>query len=1111
MARPIRRLAAIVLALGMAATLFLAAGAPASARPDPSNTTRSGAPAADGSQDESGSAIAGVTKLADPDTSSTWRDFLGAGEQDGSYSTANAGRIWVDGSVYSDEASADAAGMAAGSFKDPENDFLVSISAIAQAASIHQQDGGGHDVVFVVSLNGVLGSMTYAERPYADYVVSALNSAIGRLMAENDAGAKPTRVAVIGYSSETTVLMPLATYRPAADGTYLSYDALERAVNVTANVADGSAAATADARLRSGSYLQRGIYLAGDMLSRAGSADAQGRSPELIVMGVENPPMANTDIERPPAYTGNPEGFLGPLPNAHETGYGTDSMFATMLTMRLVQQRVDDAYAQGGDQLTIYTTGIDTTDAVAYLLDTAEGQAARDLTATVGGSPVDLKENLAQAARAYAQATGQDDPTVTLELFGSGSSGIEAEPVELPAIKGILDEGDPATLSCVHRYYSSRSASAVNWAFASALDEMFDVRYTSPVDADGALAGGARIEAHSTVGTGMEVASIAGVQYGDTLLTGSLAAQAIEISLKGPDDLSGATHEFDYLIKSINERYHLGYDAYNLFYEAMEDGQVSYDQASGAFSNRVSWYIDANHRMVAGSNGLPYRFASQREIDAVTTGTADAQAQQSIEQARAAGARAVCETYLYIGNLPNFYTGGDVALYDFYIAVETDLDTRSQAVYLSIPSDAVPALRTDVTLRANGDASMSIDGAQGLSPLRFVFEVAPRKEIHDAIERVRSGEATTRGDVEAALGAAGYEDATGSLAATALLVEGAGSGAQAKTIVTGAAASGNSAYVLAQDQPLYTVASGAQPSSGTLPDPSDLTPLTRAPRAGETLYYMTTAYRATFADGSGTAPAEAYSAVHPYQVAEEENPSWHIGDDGSYELDAGTPASSSETATVQTAKTANATGTATYSQSLTGARTDGRLVLSAALGNNGSYRFETEQKEPEPGEPGTEDPDPEEPETPGPEEPGTEDPDPDTPETPDPEEPGTDDPDPETPDPETPDPEEPDPEEPETPDPEEPESPDPEGPDDPDPSTPLDPDEGTGSDPGDQPPSTETGTGTGSSAHDDEDAPGTSETLAGTGDSSGSALAAMLGIAGVTACAAGIVLHLRRK
>ena len=156
-------------------------------------------------------------------------------------------------------------------------------------------------------------------------------------------------------------------------------------------------------------------------------------------------------------------------------------------------------------------------------------------------------------------------------------------------------------------------------------------------------------------------------------------------------------------------------------------------------------------------------------------------------------------------------------------------------------------------------------------------------------------------------------------------------------------------------------------------------PLTRAPQAGETLYYMTTAYRAIFSGSDGTAKAEAFDAVHPYQVAEEEHPSWHVGDDGRYELTKGTPASSSSSAVVTTAKATNATGTASYSQSLTGLQTDGRLVLSAALGNNGSYRFEEEQQEPEPGEPGTEDPDPEEPGKPDPEDPS----DPSTPADPD--------------------------------------------------------------------------------------------------------------------------------
>ena len=519
MTRITRRLETAVLAFLMLGTLLLVTCAPALALPAPSGEEPVAPASTDGSPDGSGPAVTGVDKIADPDSSSSWTDFLG-GENDGSYSTANAGRIWVDASAYAGEEAASAAGIADGSFHDPENGFLVSISAIAQTASIHQQDGGGHDVVFVVSMNSVLGSMVYAERPYADYVVSALNSAIGRLMAENEGGAEPTRVAVVGYSSETTVLMPLAAYEPAPDGAYLDYDETSRTVDVTARMAgasaSGSASTTASASLGGGSYLQRGIYLAGDMLSHAGSAGATNRSPELVIMGVENPPMASTNVENPPAYTGGSTGFLGPLPNTRETGYGTDSMLATMLTMRSVQQRVNAAYAPGGSRLAIYTTGIDTTDAVAYLLDTAEGQAERELTATVGGRTVDLKENLAQATRSYAQAAEQGTGTVSLDLYGSGRTGIVAESVELPVVAGLLDEDDPANVSCVDRYYSSRSASAVGWAFASALDEIFDVHYTSPVDADDAIAGGSRIEAHSAVGAGMEVSSVAGVQYGDS-------------------------------------------------------------------------------------------------------------------------------------------------------------------------------------------------------------------------------------------------------------------------------------------------------------------------------------------------------------------------------------------------------------------------------------------------------------------------------------------------------------------------------------------------------------------------------------------------------------------
>lgn len=917
---------------------------------------------------EHNSAVTNVEKVTDPDTSAGWRTFFGINENNPVYSTDKAGRIWVDASVYASNEDAAAAGVAA-QMDDPQNDFLISISAIAQTAAIHEQDGTGRDVVFVVSLNSVLGSTTYAGQSQASYVIEALNNAIGRLMEQNTGNDAPaTRVAVIGYSSAVTTLMPLDEYESDASGAFLAYDSSTKTVSVTATPAQAQTA-TKSTDLGSGAYLQRAIYEAGEMLVSAGNADAEDRSPEIIVMGADTPPMANMQVDEPSVYTGDASGFVGPLPGTRESGYGTDALFATMLTMRLAQQRVDAAYANGGSALSVYTTGIDATGAVAYLLDTPAGQVNSDLTAMVGGAEIDLRENLNDAAQAYAAAAANGQAEVALDLYGSSSGGIKAEQVTLPVVNGLLDASDPSALSCVEHYFPARSASAVDWAFASALDEMLSVHYISPVDADESLAEGSRIEAHSTLGAGMEVERVRGVQYGDTLLTGELAAQAIKMSLEHPDDLSGATHEFDYLVRSINDRYNLGYSAYDLFYEALRDGQVSYDASTGAFSNRASWYIDADHHMVAGGNGVPYRFATQAEISALTAGAGSsdlpddtsAETAERIEAAREAGATAVCETYLYIGNLPNFYTGGDVALYDFYIAVETDLSTGVQTVYASIPSDAVPAFRADVTLDADGSATMALDDVEAVSPVRLVFEVAPREEVRDVLARVQAGGALTEDELTEMLGGAGVENADGDLAVAALAYGGA-DGADAAsqplvtTALTGNAAPG-SAYVVDSDTPLYTLAAGVEVAKGELPQASELVPLTSEPIAGRTYYYLETTYSARFSSVSTAAPATATKTVRRYVASGDTGASaWRVGDNGQYELIAGSPAMPTGTIAVVNAKAQNRTGTLPYTQELRGDMSGDALVLTANLGNNGAYVFEVASEEPEP-DPGT-DPEP---------------------------------------------------------------------------------------------------------------------------------------------------------
>ncbi|WP_291289446.1 hypothetical protein [Enorma sp.] len=917
---------------------------------------------------EHNSAVTNVEKVTDPDTSAGWRTFFGINENNPVYSTDKAGRIWVDASVYASNEDAAAAGVAA-QMDDPQNDFLISISAIAQTAAIHEQDGTGRDVVFVVSLNSVLGSTTYAGQPQASYVIEALNNAIGRLMEQNAGNDAPaTRVAVIGYSSAVTTLMPLDEYEPDASGAFLAYDSSTKTVSVTATPAQAQTA-TKSTGLGSGAYLQRAIYEAGEMLVSAGNADAEDRSPEIIVMGADTPPMANMQVDEPSVYTGDASGFVGPLPGTRESGNGTDALFATMLTMRLAQQHVDAAYANGGSSLSVYTTGIDATGAVAYLLDTPAGQVNRDLTAMVGGAEIDLRENLNEAAQAYAAAAANDQAEVALDLYGSSTGGIKAEQVTFPVVNGLLDASDPTVLSCVEHYFPARSASAVDWAFASALDEMLSVHYISPVDADESLAEGSRIEAHSTLGAGMEVERVRGVQYGDTLLTGELAAQAVQMSLEDPGDLSGATHEFDYLVRSINSRYNLGYSAYDLFYEALQDGQVSYDASTGAFSNRVSWYIDADHHMVTGDGGSPYRFATQAEITALTSGAGagdlpgdtSASTVERIEAARAAGATALCETYLYIGNLPNFYTGGDVALYDFYIAVETDLATGAQTVYASIPSDAVPAFRADVTLGPDGSATMALDDVEAVSPVRLVFEVAPREEVRDVLARVQDGDTLTEDELTEMLGGAGVENADGDLAVAALAYGGA-DGADATsqplvaTALTGNAAPG-SAYVVGGDTPLYTLAAGVEVAKDELPQASELVPLTSEPVAGSTYYYLETTYSARFSSVSTAAPATATKTVRRYVASGDTGASaWRVGDNGQYELIAGSPAMPTGTVAVVNAKAQNRTGTLPYTQELRGDMSGDALVLTANLGNNGAYVFEVASEEPEP-DPGT-DPEP---------------------------------------------------------------------------------------------------------------------------------------------------------
>ena len=981
------------------------ASAPATAAADTPAAASASATAAPAASDAAATAptmIPGsVEKITDPSTAASWKALF-AGADGTSFATDDAGRLWVDKSVYASVDDAVAAGVAGPSMQDADLDFLVGMSAFSSSASFRKEQTTPHDVVFVISLNSTLSSFHYDGRTYAEHLADALNEAIGRLMAENSDGegpADPTRVAVVGYNIDTTVLMPLGTYRPDADGDYVRYDpglTGGAGFRVTASP-DDAQSATLDAPFKGYAYLQRAISTAGDVLEQAaaGATADSPRAPEMVVMGSQVAACANTDIADPPPYGGQAQGdggFLGTLPTGYSSGYGTDVALATLLTMQDAAKRIDAAYAAAGESLSLYTVGLDTQSLGAYVLQTAEGQADAYVAGTGAAQGTNLCDNIDAARAAYAQAAAAGQPNVTLQLFSAGKRDLEARDIAFPdPIPSLLDAADGYAFRGATEYFPATDAGALDGSFNAAVDRILGITYRSPVDPSGDAASSPtenRIRFQDDLGHLMQVKHIEGIQFQGKILDGSLAAKALCTSFADPWDIE-AYHELQYLMNSLEARYDLDGRSFDLLYDAYAAGQIAYDDAGG-FSNFAAWYVDADHGMVP-DDGLPYTFAGNDEIAAARSGTwrddPASEASQRIQAAKDAGASAICQTYFFIGNLENQYSGADVPLYDFIVMVETSLDTSDEALLFTAPADSIPARKASITEHLDGTTTMMLaEDAAEASPLQVVFEVGPRDDVAALARRVQVGEQVDAAEMGSLLEGIAPAEGTGSFS---LLTNayaaggdttgdggdaegadsgedtGGGSAAGVGGAMSALAASTNARYLFAEDAPLFQLREGcaAAPDGSAAAD--QLEPLSSAPRAGETVYYEDLTYSADGLEPGVAVPVEAQRTYRPLALDDQSAAACFAGADGRWSVAAGTPKEPVPSLLEDVGKSANPTATAPFSLRMgarfldgagqaggtvqAGGTADdaeqagnaaasgaGRLALSARLGNDGA-------------------------------------------------------------------------------------------------------------------------------------------------------------------------------
>lgn len=93
-------------------------------------------------------ATAGATKVADPSSASTWRNW---GLEN---STENVGRIWTDKTVSNGNIVLSGADGDMTIEKDDDSDFLTSLSAISSTSNLSMTSTTPLDIVLVLDASG---------------------------------------------------------------------------------------------------------------------------------------------------------------------------------------------------------------------------------------------------------------------------------------------------------------------------------------------------------------------------------------------------------------------------------------------------------------------------------------------------------------------------------------------------------------------------------------------------------------------------------------------------------------------------------------------------------------------------------------------------------------------------------------------------------------------------------------------------------------------------------------------------------------------------------------------------------------------------------------------
>lgn len=343
---------------------------------------------------------------ADTSTLTTWEAVFGGD----TLSTKDIGRIWTDKTVSEENITLSGdIGSSVTIDKETSADFLVGLSALGSAADITDVTKVPTDTVFVLDLSNNMW-----EDDQINTMIQAANEALKTLLNANP----QNRVAVVGYSTQSSVLLPLEHYESSS--TFLTRD--NNTLKATA-VVRGEIKESSFKRLTNTShkYTQHGIYTGMQLLQSEEETTATvggttvTRAPVMVLMAEGEAKYGSEKFIDPPE-----EATIEEVGQRATSRYA-QSFVAAMTAAYMKEQVTAHYYGDSGQSARVYTIGVDVDECDAPALAYAYLDPAQTVPSHFSATDGDKKDPTASWALNYFKEKFNDYNTGGTAAIHTGS------------------------------------------------------------------------------------------------------------------------------------------------------------------------------------------------------------------------------------------------------------------------------------------------------------------------------------------------------------------------------------------------------------------------------------------------------------------------------------------------------------------------------------------------------------------------------------------------------------------------------------------------------------------------------------------------------------------